>query len=126
MKRILLIAALALSAAGCAQLQGLKSAYSIVTESTVPAQSVIVAANAFDALQGTATQYLIYCKANLATAICSAANRRNVIKYVRVGRAARNQLETSIASGANGPAPVYNALIAAITQLNASAVGAPR
>src|SRR6266478_1458100 len=81
---------------GCANL---KNVYSIITEATVSPTQIIVAANAFDALEGTATQYLVYCKANLATAICSADNRRSVIKYVRSGRAARNQLESYVAAG---------------------------
>src|SRR6266446_4203788 len=59
-------------------------------------------------MAATATQYLVYCKANLTTAICSADNRRSVIKYVRSGRAARNQLETYVAAGNAGPAGLYN------------------
>ena len=128
MKRLLIIGLLAFSLGACAQLRGLQTAYSIVTESTVPAQTVIVAANSFDAIQATATQYLIYCKNNITVPACSAGNRRTVIKYVRVGRAARNQLETSIATGAPGPGAIYNTLIAAINQLNATPVanGVPR
>lgn len=126
MKKVLLLLLLALPLGACAQLQAARTAYSIATETTIPPQTVIVAANAFNAVQATATQYLIYCKSNLATKVCSADNRRNVIKYVRVGRAARNQLEASVASNGAAPATIYNTLIAAINQLNASAAGAPR
>ncbi len=125
MKRLALILALTLSLGACANL---KTAYQIITEASISPTQIIVAANAFDALEGTATQYLVYCKSNLATPVCSADNRRSVIKYVRSGRAARNQLETYIASGNAGPAGLYNTLIAAINQLNLTpaASGAPR
>ena|SRR5258706_1836984 len=125
MKKLIAIGLLALSLSACANL---KNVYSIITEATVSPTQIIVAANAFDALEGTATQYLVYCKTNLATTICSADNRRGVIKWVRTGRAARNQLETYIASNTTGPAAVYNTLIAAINQLNLTpaASGAPK
>ena len=121
----LLILGLALSLGACANL---KNVYTAITEATVSSTQIVVAANAFDALEGTATQYLIYCKSNLTTAICSADNRRSVIKWVRTGRAARNQLETYVTSGNAGPSGLYNTLIAAINQLNSSpaASGAPR
>src|SRR6266403_2033417 len=119
----LLILVLALSLGACANL---KTAYQVITEASVSPTQIVVAANAFDALEGTATQYLVYCKANLSTPICSADNRRSVIKYVRSGRAARNQLETYVAAGNAGPSSLYNTLIAAINSLNLSPVGAPR
>ncbi len=119
----LLILALILTLGACANL---KTAYQVITEASVSPTQIIVAANAFDALEGTATQYLVYCKANLTTPICSADNRRSVIKYVRSGRAARNQLETYVAAGNAGPAGLYNTLIAAINQLNLTPIGAPR
>ena len=123
MKRLALILALALTLSACANL---KTAYQVITEASVSPTQIIVAANAFDALEGTATQYLVYCKSNLATPVCSADNRRSIIKYVRSGRAARNQLETYVAAGNAGPSGLYNTLIAAINQLNLSPVGAPR
>jgi len=125
MKKLLLILALSGSIAGCANL---RNVYTMITEATVSPTQIIVAGNAFDALEGTATQYLVYCKANLSTSICSADNRRNVIKYVRSGRAARNQLEVYVTSGNAGPSAIYNTLIAAINSLNATpaANGAPK
>src|SRR6266404_7499878 len=119
----LLVLALALTLGACANL---KTAYQVITEATVSPTQIVVAANAFDASEGTATQYLVYCKANLTTTICSADNRRSVIKWVRFGRAARNQLETYVAAGNAGPAGLYNTLIAAINQLNLTPIGAPR
>lgn len=124
MRKILVALALAAALAGCAELQKLEQAFTFVTGTTVPPQAIVVAANTFDGLQGTATQYLIYCKANLAQPVCSAANRRSVIKYVRAGRAARNQLEGYITQNVAAPATIYNVLIAAITNLQQSAANA--
>ncbi len=125
MKRLFLVGLMVLSLGACANL---KTVYTIITGASVSPAQIIIAANAFDASEGTATQYLVYCKANLTTTICSADNRRSVIKWVRFGRAARNQLETYVAAGNAGPAALYNTLITAINQLNltAAASGAPR
>lgn len=111
-----------LALGGCAsELQKLHTVYSIVTETTVSPSTIIVAANSFDALEATATQYLSYCKANLSTSACSADNRRTVIKAVRAGRAARNQLETYVTNNTAAPSAIYNTLVAAINTLNTSA-----
>lgn len=111
-----------LALGGCAsELQKLHTFYNVVTQTTVPPNTIIVAANSFDALEATATQYLSYCKANLSTSACSAANRRTVIKAVRAGRAARNQLETYVTSNTAAPSAIYNALVAAINTLTTSA-----
>src|SRR5258707_1215745 len=82
----------------------------------------------FGLSSATATQYLVYCRPHPPTPLRSADNRRSVIKYVRSGRAARNQLETYVAAGNAGPSWLYNTLIAFINQLNLSpaASGAPR
>lgn len=112
----------AISLGGCAsELQKLHTVYSIVTETTVSPSTIIVAANSFDALEATATQYLTYCKANLTASACSADNRRTVIKAVRAGRAARNQLETYVTNNTAAPSAIYNTLVAAINTLNTSA-----
>ena len=124
-KSAIAIAAVALALGACAQL---KTVYSLVTDTVVSPTQVIVTANAFDALEGSATQYLVYCRTNLTVPACSATNRRAVIKYVRAGRAARNQLETYIVQNANAPSAVYNTLVAAVNSLNATpaANGAPK
>lgn len=119
MRKIVLALAFVLS--GCAgDLQKLQTVYTIVTESTVSPTAIVVAANSFDAIEATATQYLVYCKANPAQPVCSADNRRVVIRAVRSGRSARNQLETYITQQTPAPAPVYNVLITAINTLQAS------
>jgi hypothetical protein len=115
----LALALVAVTAGGCAgELQKFKSAVSMVTGTTVAPTTIIVAANAFNGVKATATNYLRYCKTNLSRSECSANNRRNVIKYVRAGTAARNQLETYLTTNSDAPATIYNALIAAYQALS--------
>lgn len=122
MKRALILL-LALSLAGCAGLQKLETAYTVATTTTVPASVVIPAANAFDALKATATNYGQYCLSQkFVPTICSAANRRSVIKFVRAGTAARIQLESSLSTGQPALGTVYNALIAAVTGLQGTPI----
>lgn len=120
MKKLIIIA-LALSLGACAQLQKLETAYEVVTEATVTPKQIYIAANTFDGVQATATNYLNYCRPRLTEEVCSADNRRIVIKAVRSGRAARNQLETYLDKNNPAPSTIYNVLIAAITTLNSSA-----
>lgn len=114
MRRIALIALIGLSLAGCSTLQTLQQ----VATTEVPASVVVPAANTFDILKGTATNYGRYCiTAKFVDAICSAGIRRTVIKFVRSGTAARNQLEDSVTNGAPAAASVYNVLVAAVQGL---------
>lgn len=119
MKKIILAATLALSLAGCASLGIVQQ----VATATVPATVVIPTANAFDVLKGTAANYGRYCiQQKMAPAICSVDIRRAVIKFVRSGTAARNQLEGSLASGEPAAATVYNLLVAAVQGLQGTPV----
>lgn len=119
MKRVLaLLAVLAL--AGCGKLQNV---YTIATTATVPAGTVVIAANSFDALKATAVNYGNYCVTQkFPQPICSAANRRSVIKAVNAGTAARVQLEASINTEQPAIATVYNALVGAVNTLTASPI----
>jgi len=118
MKKLALLLALALG--GCANLQGI---YTLATTATVPATTVVITANAFDALKATAVNYANYCVAQkFPQPICSASNRRSVIKAVNAGTAARVQLEASINSGQPALSTVYNALVAATNTLTASPI----
>jgi len=116
MKKFLLISLMALSLGACSTIQTLQQ---VVGTAVSPTQA-IVAANAFDAAESGATGYLVYCKANLSTAQCSAGNRRSVIKYVRAGRAARNQIETYIQTSTSVPSAVYNALMTAVNNIKST------
>jgi hypothetical protein len=112
----LLPLAFALFLGACSTLSNLERA---ATSSVTPTQA-IVAANAFDAAESGATAFLTYCKSTPADATCVPANRRAVIKYVRAGRAARNQMETYIQTSASVPSAVYNTVVAAMDNLKAT------
>ena len=100
--------------AGCAQLQTFKT----VADATVPASVVVPAANAFDILKAGATNYGQYCiQQKMVPGFCSALTRRTVIKAVRSGTGARNQLEASVTSGQPALSSIYNVLVAAVTDL---------
>lgn len=123
MKRTLILL-LALSLAGCAgDLAKIQGIYTFATTATVPAGDVVVAANAFDALNATATNYGNYCiDQHFPRPLCSAANRRAVIKWVNSGLNAKHALEGSINSGQSALATTYNALIAAVNGLKATPI----
>ena len=114
MKKFLLIIPLALSLGACASLQ---TAWSVLTEASVSPTQILVAANAFDAGEASATQYLLFCKANPAQSVCALKTRQIVVVAVRAGRVTRNKLEPYIVSGTAGPAALYNDLIATVTAL---------
>lgn len=121
MRNTILIISLALFLARCATLNTIQQ----VATATVPATVVIPTANAFDVLKGTATNYGRYCIAqNMVPAICSATTRRAVIKFVRSGTAARNQLEGSLDRGEPAAASIYNLLVAAVQGLQGTPVAA--
>jgi hypothetical protein len=117
MKKFLLLIPLVLSLGACASLQ---ADWAIITGAQVSPTQIIVAANAFDAGEASATQYLLFCKsANPSPAYCALSNRQAVVKAVRAGRVARNQLEPYVVSGTAGPAALYNTLVAVVTNLQA-------
>lgn len=125
MKKFLVfpLLAVALMLAGCAQMEVATGVYQKVTETTVPAATVIPTANAFDILKIAATNYGSYCiQQKMAPAPCSADTRRIVIKAVRSGTAARKQLEDSVISGQPAVASIYNVLVAAVQGLQKTPV----
>jgi len=127
MKKLALIAMLALGLAGCTQLQtaitDLKGAYEFATTTTVAAGQAGIVANAYDALKGTAVNYGNYCVTQkFPQPVCSAANRRAVIRAVRSGDAARAQIEVPITSGQPVAATIYNTLVAAVNALKTTPI----
>lgn len=118
MRKILLIAALAVGLAGCAQIT---TAWNALTGATVSPQAVYIAANAFDAVELTATNYLrlprchtggpVICRSPSATA--------QIVPAVRSGRVARNNLEQFMKDhpGQLGPQGLYDALTGATATL---------
>ncbi len=124
MKRLIPLV-LILALGGCASLQNV---WSVVTGVSVSPTQIVVAGNAFDAAETSATQYLLWCKQNAANAACALSTRKSVVAAVRSGRAARNALEPYVVSGTAGPSALYNTLVAAINTLQASqpAIGASK
>lgn len=123
MRKLLAIGLLAFSLAGCATVQ---RDWSIITGTTVSPTQIIVTANAFDAAEASATQYLLYCKATVpAPSYCALKTRQTVVAAVRAGIAARNQLEPYITSGAVGPVALYNTLVAVVSSLQSQTPSIP-
>jgi hypothetical protein len=111
----------------CAQLKTaiseIQGAYTFATTATVtPGQAGIVA-NAFDALKVTATNYGNYCIVQkFPQPVCSAANRRAVIRGVNAGTSARAQIEAAISTSQPVAGEVYNALVSAVQALKATPI----
>ena len=114
-----LVAVLGLS--GCAELTKIEGVYHAATTITVPAEIVIPATNAFDILKGTASLYADYCiKLAMKPAICAVPIRRVVVRAIRSGTAAREQLELSVQTGQPAAASIYNVLIAAVNDIKST------
>ena len=120
MRKIVLALTLALSLGGCANLQ---NAYGTLTGATVSPTAVYVARNSFDAVEVTATNYIVYCKVHPAQYGCSRQAIADLIPAVRSGRVARGNLTQFQKShpGQLGPVGLYDALIAATNTLQAIA-----
>lgn len=119
MKVRILVTAIALtSLVGCASLT---NDYNAITGSTVSPTAVIVAANAFDAVEATATNYLRLKKCSATTGpVCrNVAATAAIIPAIRSGRQARNNLEAFMQAnpGVLGPTGLYNALTMATSTL---------
>ena len=117
----LIILSLVLSLGACAQIQ---KDWEVVTGVSVSPTAVIVAANSFDALEATATNYLRLKKCSASSGpVCRDAKATAVIiPAIRSGRSARNNLEQFLKDhpGQLGPQGLYDALQAAITALRQS------
>lgn len=124
MKKVLIVGALALSLAGCAStspLTTIENAWSAATGATVPASSVVIAANTFDALEATATNYLALpkCTGKNGPVCRDPGATAKIIPAVRAGRVARANLETFMQQnpGKLGPSGLYNIFQSAIATL---------
>lgn len=120
MKKLIFIVALTIGLSGCASLQ---SAYDSLNGTSVSPTAVYIAANAFDAVEATATNYLKLAKCTGSNGpLCrSPTATAKIIPAVRSGRVARTNLETFMANnpGALGPVGLYNALTTATATLQA-------
>lgn len=118
MRKLMLAAAMALAISGCTQLQNV---WDTVTSASVTPTTVIIAANTFDALEATATNYLRLpkCTGSNGPVCRDPAATKQIIPAVRAGRVARNNLEQFFKDhpGQLGPSGLYQALTAAINTL---------
>lgn len=123
MKRILLIAALALSLGACAQIQTLEGTFKTLTTTTVEPVYVNIALNTYEGLKATANGYKDYCINNkFPLPQCSAAVRRSVIRFLAAGDGASAVLATSLNSGQPLLSTTYNVLIGAINGLKTAPI----
>lgn len=110
-----------LAVGGCSTLATVQQ----VATATVPAEVVIPAANTFNILKGAATNYGRYCiSVKMSAAICSAASRRVIIKAVRVGTSARDQMAANLENGTPAASSVFNLMVNAIDDLKNSPAAA--
>ena len=118
MNKIIIALALAFGIAGCASIQ---NAYDTLNGTTVSPTAVYVAANAFDAVEATATNYLRLKKCSTTSGpVCrDPSATAKIIPAVRSGRVARTNLEQFMKDnpGALGPVGLYNALTTATSTL---------
>jgi hypothetical protein len=107
---------------GCAgDLAKVQAIYTLATTTTVSADVVRPAANAFDILKGTAANFAKYCVQNNNTpSICDVGTRRAVSQAIKTGTQARVQLRASLATGQPALATVYNVLVTAVNNLKAT------
>lgn len=117
MRKFALAAALAVVCFMLTACAALKS----LSEASVSPTAVVVAANAFNAVKTTATNYIAYCTPNPAPAGCSDAAIQKLIPAVRAGTDARNSLEQFQADhpGELGNKGVYDALTTATDTIKA-------
>lgn len=102
---------------GCAQI---KNAYDTVRQASVSPNQVYIAANAFDAIEASATQYLrlppcgkLPCRSPSAT--------NSLVASIRAGRLARNKLESAVNADPSGPvdANLYATLTSSTSTIKA-------
>ena len=112
-----LVLVLAFGLASCAKLT---AAYNVLSGLQVTPTTVYVAANAFDVLEQTATNYLRLPKCPLATPVCSDPLAvAQIVPLIRSGRVARTNLEAFMRAnpGQFGPVSLYNALTSVTSAL---------
>jgi hypothetical protein len=121
------VIAVADALSGCATVgllqRDVDTAWQVATSAKVSPTAVILAANAFDALEASATNYLRLPKCStVATSICrDPGATRAMIPAVRAGRIARNNLEAFLRThpGELGPQGLYDALASAARSIQA-------
>lgn len=118
MKKFALLFTLLLPLGACSTID---SIVGIVTGATVTPQQAYIAANAFDTIEATATQYLqLPACGSTASKLCRASAGVNaIVPAIRIGRTARNNLEAAVTASNGQPvsASLYSALTAQTSTL---------
>lgn len=121
MKRLTLIIIIALALSGCATFERLKQTAEAIGEFTISPQSIVIASNAFDALEVTATNYLKLKSCRKATTIIcrDATATALIIPAIRSGRVARNNLQQFLVDHPNqlGPTGAFDVLNTSISTI---------
>lgn len=117
MKKIALLSCLLLGACSTT-IAKVEQAYNDVTSTQVTATQVSLAANAFDILEATGTQYVKLPLCPKAIVCRKTEVVKLIVPLIRSGRVTRSNLETCISQG-SGNCGGYDALQATISSLQA-------
>lgn len=121
MRKTVTVLLLCVNLAGCASFGRVQDTFSILTETQISPTAAVVAANAFNAMEATATNYLRLKRCTLATGpICrDPVVTTKIIPAVRSGRAARDALIRFVRQhpGQLGASGLYDALVASTNTL---------
>jgi hypothetical protein len=113
--RAIHLAAIAFACLSLGSCSNLKNAYDVVTSAQVSPKLVVIAGNAFDAIEPVAEGYIRFCTPKPAPAGCNdTIIQKQLIPAIRSGRVARTNLEQFLTDhpGALGPAGLYDSLTA--------------
>jgi hypothetical protein len=116
--KLLLGVVLAIGLSSCATINNLET----IASGSVSPQQVYIAANSFDAIEATATQYLKLPLCPQGSPVCrTQLSSQTVYNNVKTARSARNALEAYMNAnpGASVPVSNYNVLVTSVQTLNA-------
>lgn len=120
----LALACLMLPLAGCTTIGQISSAYTMLTDASVPQSKASLAVQGFDIIKASATAYIAYCTPNPAPAGCDDALIQNKVDpAITAGTQARDGLWGYVKAhpGQLGSKGLYDALTTATATLNSMA-----
>lgn len=121
MRKLFLAIALTLGVAGCGTIETVRQAYQAVVQVKVSPTAIIVAANTFNAMEATATNYLRLprCTGTNGPVCRSPVATAKLIPAIRSGRVARDNAIDFIEKhpGELGPQGLYDALKTSVETL---------
>ena len=118
MRKLLIVLAV-VGLGGCTT--NLQNAYNVLSGASVSPATVYIARNSFDAVEATATNYIVFCKVHPVTPGCSRTAIAKLIPAVRSGRVARSNIVAfqNTHPGQLGPVGLYEALITSTNTITA-------